>query len=353
MTTLTEKFSALEAELAILSETTNGYIDTTETKLQAIFDQLDLILVNNAANARALLAAIGQNSPCMPCPTPPIVIPPIGTTPLPINSAACQRSQAFLQFMNGVFTVLDVASSVGIGFNPALITDAFNQVIATLTGVDEPDPISFPEAVQLVGDLVSYIATNLLVGHTLTGIFAPLQPDLRLALFGAGSADEAKAQYDAIVSASDLSTYEKAVLIDAAYGAAYTYFFDPASEPNLAGFDGGACFGSACFVFESVTTLLGGTTSVAAVEWSSIFDPVNDVNGFTSDHMTWATVDMVGWKVKPDNQVTIRTFDGDTGTGINPNTVYTIPGATTFVAIHRGDTTPFTVQVCPPGVEPS
>lgn len=241
MSDLSAKFTTLETQLASQATAIQALVDGVEAALDLINAQLDTQTINNAANTRALLAAIGQNSPCMPCPTPPILIPPIGTTPLPIDEDACKRAQAFIAFMNEVFTVLDLASAVGIGFNPAVITDAINQVIAGLSGGDSPDPISFPEAVQLVGDLVSYIATNLLVGDTLLGLFTPLYSDLKAQLYLSGDAAAAQSAYNAVVDATEMDGYRKAVLKDAAYGAAYTYFFDPASDPDLTGFSGDNC----------------------------------------------------------------------------------------------------------------
>jgi hypothetical protein len=270
MSDLTAKFAALETQLADQETAANTDRDLTNTKLQAVFDELDLILVNNAANARAILAAIAQNSPCATCPTPPIVIPPIGTTPLPVNAEACQRSQAFVSFMAQVFTVLDLASAVGIAFSPSLVTDAFNQVIAGIGGSDSPNAISFPEAVQLVGDLVSYIATNLLVGHTLSGLFAPIANDIRDALYSAGDADAARGAYQAIIASSGLGTYEAPVLNDAAYSDAFTYFFDPDSTPDLTGFSGSACTlpSGTCFTFDLVDSVSspGGSHPQSVIE---------------------------------------------------------------------------------------
>jgi len=349
MKTLAEKFTIIAEQLAAAAAEAYTARNVSNIKLQAILDTLDLIIVNNAANAKAILAAIGQNSPCMPCPTPPIVIPPIGTTPLPVNTEACQRAQAFLNFMVEVFTVLDVASAVGIGFNPALITDAFNQVIATLTGVDEPDPISFPEAVQLVGDLVSYIASNLLVGNTLVGLFMPLYSDLRDALASAGSADEAKVQYDAIIGLAELGAFEAPVLIDAAYSAAYTYFFDPASEPDLSGISGDVCAGiSGCETQASATTSINGGGDLDIVAWTAPFNAVNNQGGNTSTQLTWCTDDLAGWTATATRQV--RIFDGNTNMGEpTAGTPFTFPATTSFVAfVGLGAGGAFTVELCPP-----
>jgi hypothetical protein len=260
---LTAKFTGLEEQLDTEHTATQASLDAINTRLDEFSTTLDTLLANNAVNTRALLAAIGQNSPCAPCPTPPIIIPPTGTTGLPIDSDACKRSQAFLNFMEGVFTVLDVASSVGIGFNPSLITDAFNQVIASLSGGDSPNAISFPEGVQLVGDMINYVALNLLRGSTLVGSFIPLYSDLRDAVYLSGSPDAAKTAYRNVIASSDLDSDIKTVLEDAAYNDLFSYFFDAGTSPDLTGLDGGVCSGSlhgitSCQTFSTVETSRGG-----------------------------------------------------------------------------------------------
>jgi hypothetical protein len=241
MTTLTDKFTGLETDLVEQNTAVLASLTTLGEALGFLGTTLDIMIANNATNTRLLLAAIAGNNPCMPCPTPPLLIPPVGTIPSAINEDKCKRVQAFLSFMSGVFTVLDVASAVGVGFNSSLITDAFNQVIATLDGTDEPDPISFPEAVQLVGDLVSYIATNLLEGGTLIGVYTPLVFDLRDAMYITSDAAGARAAYNSVIDGSSAGSWVKPVLKDAAYSAAYSYFFDPSSTPNLTGFSGEVC----------------------------------------------------------------------------------------------------------------
>jgi len=196
MGNLTTKFAGLEAQLETQHLEVIDNLEAILNRLDAVNVALDIITNNNATNTKLILAAIGQNSPCAPCPTPPIVIPPVDATPHPIDADKCKRVQAFLHTMAEVFTVLDVASSVGIGFNPSLITDAFNQVIATLGNGDETPVISFPEAVQLVGDLVSYVATNILVGGTLNGYFSPLVFDLQDALYSSSTPADAQSAYN-------------------------------------------------------------------------------------------------------------------------------------------------------------
>lgn len=241
MSDLTAKFTTLEGQLSDEHTETQASLDAINSRLDEFSTTLDTLLANNATNTRYLLAAIGQNSPCAACPTPPILIPPPGETTIPINTEACKRAQAFLAFMQDVFTVLDLASSVGIGFNPSLITDAFNQVISSFGGSDSPNVISFPEAVQLVGDLVNYVALNLTRGATLIASFAPMYFDLRSALYTAGTPGAAKSAYRGVIAGSGIDSDIKAVLSDAAYNDVFSYFFDPASSPDLTGFSGSVC----------------------------------------------------------------------------------------------------------------
>lgn len=356
MSDLTAKFTALEEQVATEHAEAQTTREAINTRLDEFSITLDTLLENNAYNTRLLLSAIGQNSPCAVCPTPPIVIPPFGATTLPVDTEACQRAQAFLNFMEGAFTVLDIASAVGIGFNPSLITDAFNQVIASLGGGDSPNPPSFPESVQLVGDLINYIALNLLRGSTLVGSFAPLYFDLRDALYLAGSPSAAKGQYTSVINSSSLDSDIKTVLIDAAYNDALSYFFDPTSDPDLTGIDGEACAGD---IFDIVGCTDFLTTAVSRGGhnyWSLPFPPSYgpDPQFIAGDFFGW-TIEVVGG----DAGAVMGTYRDPVGgagvligtdqPGDDPRPVVAHTTAIGFFSVaFAEDVGPFTLRLCPP-----
>lgn len=308
MSDLTAKFEALESQLTSEHLAQQAALDAMSARLDEFSITFDTMIENNAVNTRLLLAAIGQNSPCMPCPTPPLVIPPLGETVIPVDEEACQRGQAFISFMEQAFTVLDLASSVGIGFTPTLVSDAFAQVIEALTGGgDSPPIISFPEAVSLVGQLINYVVLNLLRGATLSGSFSPLVSDLRDALYTAGSPGGAAAAYNGIVASSSLDSDIKAVLTTAAYNGLYSYFFDPASEPDLSGFDGGLCSiaPGTCYEREFETCEMSGAgsgTTNAVVEAFGPFTPATSITSssgvVTSDLPQFFAGSLDGWTIE-------------------------------------------------------
>lgn len=294
MSDLTAKFTALEEQLTSEHTEEQAVLDAMSARLDEFSTTLDTLLANNAVNTRMLLAAIGQNSPCMPCPTPPLVIPPTGVGVLPIDPEACQRAQAFMNFMAQAFTVLDLASSVGIGFTPSLVTDAFTQVIASLTGGDSPNVISFPEAVQLVGDLINYVVLNLLRGATLSASFTSLYDDIRDAVYFAGTPAAAQSAYAIVIAASGLDSDIKTVLTDAAYNDIFSYFFDSASDPDLTGIDGSVCSGSlgsitACTDFATTIVARGGHNYHALII-APAYGPDSQFTALNETGWTWQVV---------------------------------------------------------------
>lgn len=330
MTTLTEKFTALEEQVATQDAAMQVDLNAIREALGLLNDQIDTLNINGAANTRAILLAIGQNSPCSPCPTPPIIIPVTDPTEQPIDTDKCKRVQAFLHAMQEVFTVLDVASSVGIGFNPTVIVDAWNQVITALANGDETPVISFPEAVQLGGSLINYAAYNFLVGGTLSASFATLIPELKDAIYSAASPSAGQSIYNDLIDASELHSTVKAVLKDAAYNALWSYYFDPATDPNLTGYGGTECTPAGCFEFDSETACTGGFCRQYIV-WLPPLTGVTNLGGTTWDKDVLLIDDLFGWQI--------------TNTGVSAKRfVYNVTGGSQVVDFIEPDT-PLVMEV--------
>jgi len=347
MSDLTAKFASLQAQLSTQAAEMQLLVDTVEPKLQFVLDLMDTMIVNNAANAQAILSAIGQSGACAICPTPPLLIPPTDPTTRPVNQDKCKRVQAFLHAMQEVFTVLDVASSVGIGFSPQLIIDAFNQVIADLGNTDETGLISFPEAVQLVGSLINYTASNIFVGGTLSGYFAPLVLDLRDAMYSPTTPAATQSAYNGVIAASSVPGYAQNVLIDAAYNALWSYYFDPASTPNLAGYDGFACAGAECITFTSQAVALSCGGSDGVIVWEDPFIGLTDDGaGCSAAVGVWTNTDLMPWTITPTANV--RVFMGlGSFVDIAANDTYQHGSGTSHAAIvYLSGELPFDVTLC-------
>jgi len=355
MSDLTAKFTALREQLA--NEATEADTDrnVTNIKLQSMLDLLDVIIVNNAANTKALLAAIGQSSACMPCPLPSLTVPPTDATGRPIDEDKCKRTQAFLHAMTEVFTVLDVMSSFGVGFSPTAINEAITQVITALANSDTTPLPSWPEAVQIAGSGINYAASNVLVGDSLVELWAPLVPGAKNLIYGSGSAAGAQTAYETIISGSSSPGYAKQLMIDAAYNELFSYYFDPASEPNLTGYSGTACsFPLAditeCIDMESYEYVTGSDTYYVVIG-----DPVYSGNPiFTSGDFYGFTFELLSL----EGTTNVRLDYYDVSSGYSPGDVidatmepYTQTVHTTAMGIHSNFPNiagPFVVRICPP-----
>ncbi len=355
MSDLTAKFAALESQLAEQQVATQVDLDNMQEQLTALFNELDTVIINNAANARAILQAIGANSPCAPCPTPSLTVPPVDTTGTPIDADKCKRTHAFIHAMMQVFTVLDTMSAFAIPFSPSLISDAIGQVIVALENGD-PTPLpSFPEAVQIAGDGINYVAGNFLVGDTLSSLFASVALDMVDAIYSGTTAGDDKAQYAAIISGSVIPSYAKPLMIDAAYNELVSFYFDPASDVNLTGYADNDCSFSlpditSCVDLSSASTVLGGQTY-----WYALVPPaysgnpiftIGDFFGFTFDVLTieGATPVLIDYYDLSDAYHTFTTMDASTA--VTELTVHT-----NALGLHSqaGDIGgPFVIRVCPP-----
>jgi len=348
MSDLTGKFSALQAELSILSETTNSYIDTTEAKLQAIFDQLDLMLINNAANTKAMIQALGQTGACFPCPTPPFTVPPISTTPTSITTGSCKRSHGIVATLHNILAQMDTMQTFNVIGTFNVINDAIGEIIAAIVAGDTVPLPTFPEVVNIVGNYISYAGERLFSGVGLVEQFAPLEASITSAIWLASDPSVAATQYANVIDASEASPVAKLLFVSIAYNALWSYYYDTESTPDVDGYSGTDCALFDCEVFASVATSIGGGANVQIVEWTPAYLPVNNHDGATSNKMTWATLDMVGFQLTPNRAVKVFVSSIDSGSVINAGTTYTIPTSTTYVAIVEHDPGAFTVQVCPP-----
>lgn len=356
MSDLTAKFGALETQLATQAATMGAYVDTVEEKLQALFDEMDLMLINNAVNTRALLQAIGANSPCG-CDNPPsLVVPPIGTTPIGISSDQCKRIQAFLHTLQEIVTTLDAVSSFSISLDFTLLNNSINEVITSIESGSDLPVISFPEGVQLVGDTITYVADNLLVGGSLSSYFSSILFDLRDGMTFGTSASSMQGLYNGVVNASSLPSYVKPVLRDAAYLALYSYYFDPGTSPALGGYDGSLCGGllpdiPSCIVFTSADATFGGHT------YSLVFVPpsygpyptaiAGDYNGFRFKVITGPTGKNMGlYKfIGGVGPTLLDSFNIDS----DEYTISTTTEAILLVGLdYDSERVSFTLRICPP-----
>ena len=349
MSDLSAKFTALEEQLLASAEVTDGYIDTVEEKLQLLFDTLDVLNVNNAANTRAILQALAALDPCACAGTPTLIVPPPITTPIEANTELCQRIQAFLHTIQEFMVVLDVASAFSVGLNFSLILNSFNQVINDIESGEDLPIISYPEAVNLVGVMINYIAGNLLVGSDLTTYFSSVILDLRDGMVTGTDAESMKALYDGVIDASDLPSYVKPVIKGAAYNAVYSYYFDPGTSPNLDGYDGGLCGFSECIgIDSSVVHAVGSGTNFNAIIWPSPFNATNTNSGSTWDANVFCTDNLAGWTITATANVRIYELNGGTFNDLAANTLYTFNTTNRLIVYDAGNGTPFSAEICPP-----
>lgn len=359
MSDLSAKFSELETQLATQSATIGGYIDTVEAKLQAIADTLDILNENNAANTKALLAALGQTGACFPCPTPSIVVPPLVTTPAPVNTAFCQRSQAFVHAIHSILAAMDTLQSFNVVGTFSVLNDAISEIINGIISGGSPPLPSFPETVNIVGDYVSYAGERLFSGVGLVDQFSPLESVLTNALFNAGSAEAAQAAFNASIDGSGASTGAKLLFKAVGYSALYSYYFDPGSSPDVSGYDGSLCgiTPGSCFTFDLVLThQSNGNDFYCMTSDFGLFTPAGAIvvggSTYTSDIDMYYNGNLEGWTAYANMSsliVAYRTGDlSDTGglstLGISADSAHptTLPfptGSFFFFSVNPGTVT--------------
>jgi hypothetical protein len=246
MTTLTDKFTEFETQVAAEMAAMALYVDTVEGKLQSVLDFLDIMNTNNAANTKALLAAMGQTGACFPCPTPSIVVPPVATNPITPNTHSCQLGQGIISTLHNILDAMDTLQSFNVVGSFNVINDAISQVIAAVAAGDTIPLPSFPETVNIVGNYVSYAGERVFSGVGLVEQFSPIEGDILAAIYAAEDPSAAQAAYNGVIDGSSVSLVGKLLFKAIAYNALWSYYYDPESTPDVSGFDGTLCGGTGC-----------------------------------------------------------------------------------------------------------
>lgn len=241
MSDLSAKFAALEEQLEAADAAMQVDLNAMREQLDFINTQLDTQTLNNAANTKAILAALGQSAACFPCPTPSVIVPPTGTLPIAVNEDHCKRAQAFIATIHAILDAMDTMQSFNVIGTYNVIADAISEVISAVAAGDTVPLPSFPEGVQIAGTYVSYAGERLFSGVGLIEQFAPLEDSLRDATYIAGSGEAAQAAYNAVIDGSSVTTAAGFLFTAVGYNALYSYFFDPDSLPDLSGYEGDVC----------------------------------------------------------------------------------------------------------------
>lgn len=298
MSDLTAKFSTLQAQLDIAHEETQTTLDNLYALIGAMSDTITTIQQNNAINARLLLNAIGQNSPCAPCPTPPLVVTPIADLTPTINTEKCQRAQAIVDAIGAMLAVWDTFSTFDLSANFTIITDAISQVIAEIAAGDTIPLPSFPEAVQLAGLVASFTGYNLFAGTSLVAEYTPLKEALVSAIYNGSTIAASKSAFDSIISGGMSSAFLSDAVIATGYAALWSYYLDDTTEPDLSGYSGAVCGLEGCWDLSSEAVAITGYGTRQAIVWSSPFVGQNNDPAPTFYNKNQVLVgDYYGWGV--------------------------------------------------------
>lgn len=365
MSDLTAKFSTLEAEMTSIGDEAHSQRETIESTLENIQTALSNINADMLTMRNAIIGAIGQSAACFPCPTPTIVVPPIDTTTHPVNADRCKRAQAFVATIADILTAMDTLQSFNVIGTFNVLNDAISEVISGIAAGDTVPLPSFPETVNIVGDYIGYAGERLFSGVGLMDQFTSLESDLVNATYNASNAGAAASAFNTSIEGSSASNGAQLLFKAVAYNALYSYFFDPASMPDLSAYSGGACAlaPGACYVIDAVAyTSDVPSAGFGLTEDFGIFTPVTTlVTTGGTFHFTPPISyngDLYGWTITVDTPgVTVhyqhRMGDTDAPFTIFDDTFTSVAPLTAPNTIHSGmfiffASAAFTLRLCPP-----
>lgn len=295
-TDLSSKFSTLEAEITSIGDEAHLQRVTIEGTLEDIQTELSSIHSDMLLMKKALIAAMGQNDPCATCPPPSLITPVTSPTAHPINADHCKRAQAFIHAISQLSAVLGGAADSSVTWSPSLVISGINEVITTLiTGGTVPLP-SFTEAIEIGGELITYGVENLFRHDSLQAQFDSISSGLLAPLFAAGSPAAAQTAYASFISSSALPADEATLLEGLGFNALVSYYFDPASTPDLTGYDGSLCgLPAGCLNFgpEDILVVHTEDGDKTIPDWT-IYGLTLQTN-IGHDNAVWVLGDWSGW----------------------------------------------------------
>ena len=239
MTTLTEKFTALETQLNDDADEAVSQRASILSTLEDIQTGLANINADMLAMKNALLGAVTASGSCNPCPTSPLMGTPPITDTSPIDDEHCQRVQALLHVIGLMCDYADAATAISI-FTPSYINTAIDEIKTATSDSGIPAP-GWIDAVTIAADGVNFIINRALLGGGAHASFDPLVSDLQSAIYDAGSPSDAKAAYDTIIAGSDGLAASIPLLKGLGYSDLFNYFLDSTTTPNLDGYEGAIC----------------------------------------------------------------------------------------------------------------
>jgi hypothetical protein len=263
MTTLLEKFEALETQLSTQNTALQNALDSILTALgappptatvtladtlammvalnnnvigmaiangtyhAAVLEALgqlstntDLMITNNSLNAQRMLAMMVQVS--CPCPSDaPLLDNPLDVTPTTLaDEAKCRRIQYFLSVFGALVDEIANYASTGAALTSAALVELVTTAVtaAALTGgevgaVAGPPGIVVGAIVAALGTLAALVGSAYIYTLSIQWHQAPLGAQLQAALYSADNAEAGTAAFYAVINASGvLDTVFKPVL---------------------------------------------------------------------------------------------------------------------------------------------
>lgn len=351
MTNLSTKFGATDDLMTSIGDEAHSQRESILTTLSDIQTALASIDSDMLLMKRSLLAAVSQQDPCATCPPPSLITPPTDTTTNPIDTDKCKRVQALLHAISEIAGVIGAVTNSALVWSPSVVTSGISEVVTTLiTGGTVPLP-SFGEAASIASDAITYGVLNIGRGDDLKAQFDSVSSSMIDVLYTTSSPGAAQSAFGASMSSSGLPDDEIKLLTAIGFNALFSYFLDPASSPDLTGFDGSVCSfpSGTCFTVGTLNSDSDGGSHIQAVGATfGPFAPETGAIATTSGPVTWTpgifySEDPNGWTYevlvghaqllhRTGDPSSATTFTTDTSVGVD-GTPHAFPASGTWALL--------------------
>lgn len=366
-TTLDDVITALTQTNTIL----NGIREDNGTFYAAMLDvsglintNTDTIITNNSLNAQKFIAAI-LSTACA-CPTDaPLLAPPTDVTPTSlVDEAKCRRIQFYLSVFGDWLTkIANYGSATGFVTGAAidvLLANAITAAGIVATGAEVgaaggPPGIVIGAVVSLIVLAISVYGGSVLVDYANQFNAPTMQHALLEAMFAATNADEGYTAFKTTILAH-MDAIPAQIIYTLWWSAWSNDVYSGVPTVDDSAFDGSICVPRLIDITTCTTYTAESITTSGHTYYAVIVPPIYSSNPIyiEGDYFGWTFEELTG---HPPNGVIIYylTGSGDphvaftlgAGGGASSLTAHTLAIAI-FTADYDSNAFPFTIEICPP-----
>lgn len=356
---IAEQLTSMNDVLAAIQSDNSAFYAALLGTAGIISTNVETILTNNSLNAQRTIAAIYATF-CACTTDAPTLSPPLDVTPTTAaEDEKCRRIQFYLSvFANWLDKIANYGNSASFVTGDvigSLLSIAASEAGIVATGAEVgsaagPPGIVIGAIVGLIAGAIFTFGGSVLIDYATQFKATVLQVALRQALYAEDNGAAGQTAFETTLNAN-MSTVPAAIISALWWSAWSNDMYSTSPTVDDSAFDGSICApASGCITINSTVVGFASDGNGSAIVWPSPLSALNHTPaGYTATYAVWLSDDLIGYTITPS--VAINWFPNWNfgSTTLPAGVTYTVPGHTVWASIHTyPSTTPFSIELCRP-----